>query len=69
MESDFAGTTEGPRRVRDGAFLFGHERIVANPDHTRFGVTSGWSLARKPRKLASSLTSSARSAPPRLRSY
>jgi hypothetical protein len=30
------GTTEGPRRVRqlDGAFLFGHERIVANPDIT-----------------------------------
>ena len=30
------GTTEGPRRVRqlDGAFLFGPERIVANPDIT-----------------------------------
>jgi hypothetical protein len=28
------GTTEGPRRVRqlDGAFLFGHERIVAKPE-------------------------------------
>jgi hypothetical protein len=32
------GTTEGPRRVRqlDGAFLFGHERIVAYPDRTAF---------------------------------
>jgi hypothetical protein len=39
-----AGTTEGPRRVRhlDGAFLFGHERIVAYPDRTAFfGITSG----------------------------
>jgi hypothetical protein len=36
----FAGTTEGPRRVRrlDAAFLFGHERIVAYPDiDTRWG--------------------------------
>jgi hypothetical protein len=32
------GTTEGPRRVRqlDGAFLFGHERIVANSEVTPF---------------------------------
>jgi hypothetical protein len=31
-----AGTTEGPRRVRqlDGAILFGYERFVANPDIT-----------------------------------
>jgi hypothetical protein len=32
-----AGTTEGPRRVRqfDGAFLFGYERIVARPEITQ----------------------------------
>jgi hypothetical protein len=39
----FAGTTEGPRRVRqlDGAFLFRHERIVAHPEVTPF-----WSYFR-----------------------
>jgi hypothetical protein len=33
---DFAGTTESPRPVQqlDGAFLFGHERIVADPKTT-----------------------------------
>jgi hypothetical protein len=32
----------------DGAFLFGHERIVANPDiDTRSGVTSGWAVIRQ----------------------
>ena len=40
--------TEGPRRVRqlDGAFLFGHERIVANPHRTHFGVTSELAVIR-----------------------
>jgi hypothetical protein len=44
------GTTEGPRRIRqlDGAFLFGHERIVAYPDRTAFwGITSGWAVIRQ----------------------
>jgi len=46
----FKGITEGPRRGRQlvGAFLFGHEWIVANPD-TRFGVTSGSPVIRPER--------------------
>ena len=45
----FAGTTEGPRRVRqlDGAFLFGHERIVAHADRAAFlGIASGLAVNR-----------------------
>jgi hypothetical protein len=40
-----AGTTEGPRRVRqlDGAILFGYERFVANPDITPvLGLVPDW---------------------------
>ena len=39
---------DGPRRVRqlDEAFLFGHERIVANPHRTHFGVTSELAVTR-----------------------
>jgi hypothetical protein len=37
------GTTEGLRRVRqlDGGFLFGHERIVTNPEVTHWGFRIG----------------------------
>jgi hypothetical protein len=44
----FKAIMEGPRRVRqlDGALLFGHEWIVANPD-TRFGVTSRSAVTRR----------------------